>query len=74
MNIPSATCPFCQKITYNINDIKNQYCNKCKCFYGDIIAHANIESGASDKTISALRKVVECAYEEFLRERKSKDN
>ncbi|MBN3993862.1 MAG: hypothetical protein HWQ36_26110 [Nostoc sp. NMS2] len=62
-DIPSATCPFCSKITYNPNDIANQYCANCKCFYGDIIAHANIAKNAGPEAISALRKIVEAAHE-----------
>jgi hypothetical protein len=66
MTTPSAKCPFCQKITYNPNDITNQYCNNCKCFHGDIIAHANITSDASPEAISSFRKVVEAACKLFL--------
>ena len=62
-NIPSKVCPFCSKITYNPNDIANEYCNNYKCFYGDIIAHANIAKNAGPEAISALRKVVEVAPE-----------
>ena len=36
-NEPSIACPKCGRVSYNPNDIANQYCGACHAFHGDLI-------------------------------------
>ncbi len=52
MTEPSITCPKCLRTSYNINDVKHQYCGACHEFHDVIRA----EFIMNNKTIQVTKK------------------
>jgi hypothetical protein len=41
---PSITCPVCQRVSYNPNDVAQQYCGFCHRFHMDHLSAAEKNS------------------------------
>lgn len=50
MKIPSITCPICEMISYNKNDVINRYCGNCHIYFGDYKPLKDVMRSDADKS------------------------
>lgn len=57
MSVETVTCPFCGRVSYNANDVAENYCGACHVYHGEIGRELKA-SELREKTVVVLKREI----------------